>query len=77
MTTPTATPSLKLRRIDWGDGGQPREDYEVSTPAAKRLGHVPHRSRRRRLRVAMERLRHRGDDTRWPGRPRLAQPNGL
>jgi hypothetical protein len=26
MTTLT---SLKLRRIDWGDGGQPREDYEV------------------------------------------------
>jgi hypothetical protein len=29
MTTPTAAPSLKLRRIDWGDGGRPREDYEV------------------------------------------------
>jgi hypothetical protein len=40
MTTPTATPSLKLRRIDWGDGGRPREDYEVIDAYGEKVGRM-------------------------------------
>jgi hypothetical protein len=34
MTTPTAT--LKLRRIDWGDG----EDYEVIDARGEKVGRM-------------------------------------
>jgi hypothetical protein len=40
MTTPTAIPSLKLRRIDWGDGGRPREDYEVIDACGEKVGRM-------------------------------------
>jgi hypothetical protein len=36
MTTPTAT--LKLRRINWGNGGRPREDYEVIDARGEKVG---------------------------------------
>jgi hypothetical protein len=39
MTTPTAIP-LKLRRIDGGDGGQPREDYEVIDARGEKVGRM-------------------------------------
>jgi hypothetical protein len=39
MTTPTTIP-LKLRRIDWGDGGQPREDYEVIDARGEKVGRM-------------------------------------
>jgi hypothetical protein len=37
---PTATPSLKLRRIDWSDGGRPREDYEVIDARGEKVGRM-------------------------------------
>jgi hypothetical protein len=40
MTTPTAIPSLKLRRIDWVDGGRPREDYEVVDARGEKVGRM-------------------------------------
>jgi hypothetical protein len=39
MTTPTAIPSLKLRRT-WHDGGRPREDYEVIDVRGERVGRM-------------------------------------
>jgi hypothetical protein len=32
--------SLKLRRLDWGDGGRPREDYEVIDARGEKVGRM-------------------------------------
>ena len=39
MTTPAAIP-LKFRRIDWGDGDRPREDYEVIDARGEKVGRM-------------------------------------
>ena len=39
MTTPTAPPSLTLRRIGWGDGDR-REDFEVLDERGEKVGRV-------------------------------------